>query len=107
MKKIIGQRISEYRKKKGLTQEELSEIIEISPHYMSALERGVYNIKIETLVKIFNALDCSADEIFCDVVKRSCVVKSGELSEKVKELPLEEQNKIFNVVETMIKNVKA
>ena len=58
MEKIIGKRIQEFRKKRGMTQEELSEIIDISPHYLSALERGIYNIKLETLVKILNCLDC-------------------------------------------------
>ena len=38
MEKIIGKRIQDFRKKKGMTQEELSEILEITPHYLSALE---------------------------------------------------------------------
>ena len=105
MEKIIGKRIQEFRKKKGMTQEELSEIIDISPHYLSALERGIYNIKLETLVKILNTLDLSADEVFCDVVNRSCAVSSGRLSERLEALPQEEQEKILAVVETMISNV--
>ena len=104
MEKIIGKKIQEFRKKKGMTQEELSEIIEISPHYLSALERGVYNIKLETLVKILNTLDCSADEVFCDVVNKSYEVTSNKLSDLLESLPREEQNKILCVVETMIKN---
>lgn len=102
MEKIIGKRIQEFRKKKGMTQEELSEIIEISPHYLSALERGVYNIKLETLVKILNCLDCSADEIFCDVVNKSFAVTSNRLSERLEALPQDEQEKILAVVDTMI-----
>ena len=74
MEKIIGKRIQEFRKKKGMTQDELSEIIDISPHYLSALERGIYNIKLETLVKILNTLGISADEVFCDVVEKSSAV---------------------------------
>ena len=106
MEKIIGKRIQEFRKKRGMTQEELSEVIEISPHYLSALERGIYNIKLETLVKILNCLDCSADEVFCDVVNRSCAVTSGRLSEKLEALPTEEQERILAVVDTMINSAK-
>ena len=95
MKKKIGNRIKEYRQKKGLTQEQFSEMLELSAHYYSSLERGNYNIKPDTLVKVMNILDCSADEIFCDVVKKSSAVKSSELSEKLKSLPVEEQNKIL------------
>lgn len=103
--KIIGKRIQEIRKKKGLTQEQLAERVEISPHYLSALERGVYNIKLELLVKILNTLDCSADEAFQDVVNNASKVKASELSEKLKSLPLNEQKKIYEVIETMINNV--
>ena len=106
MEKIIGKRIQEFRKKKGMTQEELSEVIDISPHYLSALERGIYNIKLETLVKILNTLDLSADEVFCDVVEKSYSVTSNRLSEKLGDLPIEEQVKILAVVDTMINSAK-
>lgn len=104
MNKKIGNRIKEYRKKKGLTQEQFSEMLDLSTHYYSSLERGNYNVKPDTLVKIMNILDCSADDIFCDVVNKSSSVKSSELSEKLNNLPAEERTKIFDVIETMIKN---
>lgn len=106
MEKIIGKRIGQYRKKKGMTQEELSEIVDISPHYLSALERGIYNIKLELLVKMLNALDLSADEVFCDVVDRSCAISTSRLSERLDSLPKEEQQRILAVVDTMIKSVE-
>ena len=106
MEKIIGKRIQEFRKKKGMTQEELSEIINVTPHYLSALERGIYNIKLETLVKILNTLDCSADEVFCDVVNKSFAVTASKLSEKLEFLSLEEQQRILAVVDTMINSAK-
>lgn len=104
MEKIIGQKIQLIRKKRGLTQEQLSEMIGISPHYLSALERGIYNTKLETLVNILNCLDCSADEVFCDVVNKSYAVTTNRLSEKLEALPLDEQKKILAVVDTMISN---
>ena len=106
MEKIIGKRIQQFRKKKGMTQEELSEIIDISPHYLSALERGIYNIKLETLVKILNTLDISADEVFCDVVTKSCAISSSRLSERLESLAKEDQEKILAVVDTMINSAK-
>lgn len=106
MEKAIGKRIQELRKKKGLTQEALSETIGISTHYLSSLERGLHNIKLETLVKMLNCLDCSADEVFCDVVSKASAVKSNELYERIKALPIGEQRKIFDVVDTMIKNAE-
>ena len=104
VQKIIGSKIQEIRKQKGLTQEQLAERVNISPHYLSALERGVYNIKLDLLVDILNILNCSADEVFQDVVNSSSKVKASQLSEKLKTLPLTEQRKILEVVDTMVSN---
>ena len=104
VQKIIGRRIQKIRKQKGLTQEQLAERVNISPHYLSALERGVYNIKLDLLVDILNVLNCSADEVFQDVVDSSSKIKASQLSEKLKGLPLQEQRKILEVVDIMIAN---
>ena len=104
VQKIIGRRIQEIRKQRGLTQEQLAERVNISPHYLSALERGVYNIKLDLLVDILNILNCSADEVFQDVVSSSSKIKASQLSEKLKGLPVHEQRKILEVIEIMIAN---
>ena len=104
VQKIIGRRIQEIRKQNGLTQEQLAERVNISPHYLSALERGVYNIKLDLLVDILNILNCSADEVFQDVVSSSSKIKASQLSEKLKALPLHEQRKILEVVDLMVAN---
>ena len=104
VQKIIGRRIQEIRKQRGLTQEQMAERVNISPHYLSALERGVYNIKLDLLVDILNVLNCSADEVFQDVVDSSSKIKASQLSEKLKGLPLQEQRKILEVVDIMIAN---
>ena len=106
IEKDIGKRIQECRKKKGLTQDQLSEKVGISTHYLSALERGVYNIRLELLVNLLNEMDCSADEVFCDVVKKSFDVKATRLAEKIQHLSLEEQYRIYEVVDTLVKNAK-
>ena len=104
VQKIIGRRIQEIRKQRGLTQEQMAERVNISPHYLSALERGVYNIKLDLLVDILNILNCSADEVFQDVVSSSSKIKASQLSEKLKGLPVHEQRKILEVIEIMIAN---
>ena len=105
-RKAIGKRIQKCRKAKGFTQDELSERVGISTHYLSALERGVYNIKLDLLVEILNVLSCSADEVFCDVVDKSSACVANALSEKLSALPVSDQRKILDVVDTMIKGVE-
>ena len=43
LKQMIGARIKDIRTKKGLTQEQLAEKIEINPKYLSSIERGLEN----------------------------------------------------------------
>ncbi len=106
IEKDIGKRIREFRKKKKITQEQLAEKLGLTPHYYSSMERGLYNIKLDTLVQIINILGCSADDIFCDVIDTGYKTRASRLSDKLEHLSPEEQAKIFDVVETMIKNAK-
>lgn len=62
----LGNRIREARERRHLTQEKLSEIVDISPTHMSVIERGVKGMKLSTFIKIANALCVSADELLQD-----------------------------------------
>ncbi len=104
IEKAIGKRVQEFRKKKHLTQQTFAEMLGISTNYLSALERGVYNIKNEMLVQIINLLDCTADDLFCDVIDNGYRVRASRLSEQIEKLSPEEQAKIFAVVEAMLQN---
>ena len=64
----IGARIKAARERVHLTQEQLAEIIDISPTHMSVIERGVKTPKLDTFVRIANALGVSTDALLQDVV---------------------------------------
>lgn len=57
----IGSRIKAERKRLGISQEKLSEIIGVSPHYIYEIERGMKAMSLETLINIINALEISSD----------------------------------------------
>ena len=57
----MGRRIMQRRKQMNLSQEELSEIADVSPQLMSTAERGAKAIRPENLLKISKALGVSAD----------------------------------------------
>ena len=64
IKKEIGEKIKRIRKKRKLTQEQLAEMIEISPRNLSGIEVGANFVKAETLEKILKALDITSEELF-------------------------------------------
>lgn len=57
----LGQRIREERKKLNLTQEKLSETINVTTTYIGQIERGERRPTLDTLIKISNALGVSID----------------------------------------------
>ncbi len=62
----IGERIKAARERARLTQEQLAEQIEVSPQYISDLERGVVGISIPTLTRLCIAAGVSSDQILFD-----------------------------------------
>ena len=97
----IGSRIKEAREQAHLTQEELAEIVDISPTHMSVIERGVKTPKLDTFVKIANALHLSADALLQDVVTPVTDSITAELSIRIGRLPQKEQTRILNAIRAL------
>ena len=102
----IGKRIKELRKQKRISQEKLAEMIGITPNYLSALERGAYNIKLDTLVQIIDCLDITADDLFRDVIKNGYQNRASRLTDEVASLPEDEQQRIFEVLDALIRTAR-
>lgn len=104
--KKIGKRIQKQRKKKGYTQLTLSEAIGLSNNYLSQVERGGSSPRMDKLVAIMNTLECSADDIFCDVIDFGYKVKASRLSEQIEKLSPEDQAKVLTIVEALTSESK-
>lgn len=105
--KRIGKRMKERREQLGLTQEQLAEKLDLATNYISTVERGAAFPRCEKLILLLNGLETSADAIFCDVLDHSVNYQASVLSEKIAELPAEEQKRILNMVELMVAQAKA
>lgn len=74
----IGERIKAARERTGRIQEQLAEAIEVSPQYISDLERGVVGISITTLKRLCTSLGVSSDQILFDRQTESYALAIGE-----------------------------
>jgi transcriptional regulator with XRE-family HTH domain len=63
-KKLIGLRIKELRKRRGLSQDDVAERADTSPNYLSRMERGTENPTLDMLIKISEALEVDLWELF-------------------------------------------
>ncbi len=63
-KKLLGRRIKEIRKSKGLTQEQLSEMIDIETSSLSGIESGRFYPSLHVLEKIADVFGVELIEFF-------------------------------------------
>ena len=90
-KKLLGKRIKEIRKFKGLTQEQLSEMIDIETSSLSGIESGRFYPSLHVLEKIAAVLEVELIEFF--------KFSSVNLPENIDE-------EIINIIEKQDKNNK-
>ena len=63
---VIGNKLYSFRKKMGMTQAEVAEAAGLSDRTYADIERGSVNMRIETLLKICEALHITPNEILTD-----------------------------------------
>lgn len=102
----IGKNIRKYRLAKKLRQEDLAEKAGLSANYIGMVERGEKIPSLETFITILNALDVSADMVLADVVSTGYIVKNSMLNEKLSKLSNEDREKIYEVIDILIKHSK-
>lgn len=64
IKKEIGNKIKHLRQKKGITQEQLAEMANISTRTLGGIEIGKNFMTAETMEKIMKCLDITLAELF-------------------------------------------
>ena len=91
---------------KKLRQEDLAEKAGLTANYIGMVERGEKIPSLETFIKILNTLGVSADMVLIDVLDNGYTVKNSMLNEKLEKLAPEDRNRIYEVIDTMIKQSK-
>ena len=104
--KAIGKRIKSAREKKGLTQEQLAEQVNLSPMHISVIERGNKLPRLETLIKIANLLDVSADTLLQDVVNNQIKLRTSEASNLIAQLSREDQRRVLAALHSFVESTK-
>ncbi len=77
--KLIGKRIKEHRKAKGMTQEVLAEKSDVTVGYISQIERGICKVNLDTMSVIANILDCEVT----DFISGSSTLQSSYLQDEI------------------------
>lgn len=100
----IGKNIRKCRTDKKMRQEDLAERAGLSTNYIGMVERGEKIPALETFINILNALGVSADMVLTEVLDVGYTVKNSMLGEKLSKLNREDREKIYDVIEVMLKH---
>lgn len=96
--KLIGIRIMQRRKEKGLNQEELSELIGYSKNHISNIERGIYVPTTKFIFEICNALGGTPDYYLIGKISE----ETEDIVTLLKKLPNDTQKIIHQLLKTYI-----
>lgn len=102
----IGKNIRKFREIKKLRQEDLAEKTDLTTNYIGMIERGEKIPSLETFINILNSLGVSADMVLSDVLDNGYKVKDSLLNEKLEKLVPEDRNRIYEVIDTIMKHSK-
>ena len=102
----LGRRIREERQKLNLTQEKLSESINVSTTYIGQIERGERCPTLDTLIRISNSLGVSIDYLLRESVTPSSTALMNLWIQLTRDLSDNEMKMIIELV-IVIKNHKA
>lgn len=100
---IIGKRLKEARKKKGLTQEQLSEKMGVSIAYLSKVETGKIHINLERLSEICSILDVTEGEILNGVSNHSEKYLHSEFNELLRKCSPKNQKLAYQILQVISK----
>ncbi len=100
IKQLLGARIQQLRKKRHLTQETLAEKLDITPNYLSGIERGRQSPSLDLLVKLARTLEVELWEMFDfehHVNKKELLIVLKQLSKEMDD----------NLLQLVVKVVRA
>ena len=103
----IGEQIRIAREQVELTQEQFAERIEVSPQYVSDLERGVVGISIPTLKRACVTLGVTSDQILFGTISKN---RNASIEKRCNDLTDEDFAALIDIVDAYsvaIKNARS
>ena len=106
MSNKFGNNVLLIRKEKGLSRDELADLVDTSAPVIGRYERGDMIPSVETATKIADVLETSLDFL---VGKSSILGKNKSMIERFEEiyhLPESNQNELINVIDAYLRDFK-
>ena len=100
----IGNNLYKFRKAKGLTQAEVAEKAELSDRTYADIERGSVTMRVDSLLKICNALNITPNDIL--VSDNIIELTEQEIAETIKDCTNNEKETALKLLSVYVHSLK-
>ena len=102
----FGKRLKEVRKGKGLTQDNVAELLNTAPSYLSDIERGVKTPSLNTFVQLLIVLEVSADYILQGSVDSGKEYTYTDINNKLDRLTPKQRQFVAKFIDLYVDSLK-
>ena len=95
----LGLRIKELRIKKGLTQDNLAELVGCNTSHISNIENNHTKVSLNVLLSIVNTLNTSIDYLLANQYDNSQLALDNEILRAIKDCDNQKKEKILKIIE--------
>ena len=103
--RAIGNKLLTIRKKAGLTQSEVAEAANLSDRTYADIERGTVNMRIETVLKICDALHITPEVVLTEE-NPSLSAKQAELFAELDKCTVQQKETALELLAVYLKSLK-
>lgn len=100
----FGKILKEYRLKNNLTQEKLSEELDISLKYISRVENGSDGLKVLNILMAINILGIDPNLIFGPFITNKDIKNNVEIAQKISSLSDEKKKLASSIIDLLNKD---
>ncbi len=100
----IGNKLYLFRKKMGMTQSEVAEAAGLSDRTYADIERGSVNMRVDTVLRICQALHITPDEILTESTTLPDI-KQDELWERLKNLSPKDKETALSLLSVFLQSL--
>lgn len=100
----IGNKLYAIRKQKGLTQAQVAEAAGLSDRTYADIERGSVNMRIESVLKICEALGITPNDIFVEI--QEAEEKNASVLERLDSIPPQKREIAIKLLEVYLDSLE-
>jgi transcriptional regulator with XRE-family HTH domain len=102
-KQLLGARIKELRKYRGFSQEQLADVVDVDPKYVSFIECGRSSPSLETMENIATALGVEIKDLFEFAHLQAGGIKPEDLEKLLEGADEEKKRTIMKIVRAVVR----